>query len=74
MNRQAAITRARNLIRQRAVQKTMTPVVSVDQDGNYVIKIGKGGILIRLARSSGDDSPVESEPGGVTPEGEAGRV
>jgi len=62
MNRQSAITRARNLIRQRAVQKSMKPVLFCDLDGNLHIKISNGGILIRLARSSGEDSGLEPEP------------
>ena len=63
MNRTAAITRARNLIRQRATQKNMKPVIFCDLDGHLHIKIGDGGLFIRLTRDPGDESdPDETSP------------
>ena len=62
VNRAAAISRARNLIRQRAVQKNNTPVIYCDLDGNLHIKIGNGGLLIRMARNPEPDRAIESEP------------
>lgn len=55
MNRRSAITRARNLIRQQVMRKSRTPVISIHENGNFQVKIGSGGLLIRLSRS-------ESEP------------
>jgi len=69
MKRQAAITRARNLIRQRAIRVNNKPVVYCDLQGNLQIKIGKGGLLIKLNKNSGTDSGLESDPVGITPEG-----
>ena len=59
MNRHIAITRARDLIRQRATRRSMIPVVTVDENGNYLLGVGDGGFLIRLARPS---ESIESDP------------
>jgi hypothetical protein len=61
MNRAAAITRARALLKQRASRKSMIPVITVDENGDVLLSVGDWGFLIRLARSEGE--PVADSTG-----------
>lgn len=61
MTRQSVITRARALLQQRANRTNNKPTISTDEDGNLRVKIGTGGILIRLASVSRSDRVIESD-------------
>lgn len=61
MNRQAAIRKARELILAHHARINNKPVITIHDNGNFQVKIGTGGLLVRLARpQSGLDEP---EPG-----------
>ena len=60
MNRQAAITRARALLQQRATRISNKPTISTGEDGNFMVKIGTGGIVIRLSRSDKAIEPAQA--------------
>ena len=70
MNRAAAISRARSLLRQRAVRINNKPIISTDELGTFSAVIGKGGIVVRLALRSGEESELEPDSAGLSLSGE----
>ena len=65
MNRNAAIRQARKMLQETAIRVNKTPVFSSNDNGDFIVKIGKGGLTVRMAINTGAEGLIESaDPGG----------